>query len=311
MSKNYMSMDTLYTQCDHGSDLQKVYLEESHGVINQRDQKPILNANDYKYPENIKGYGKCSAIGKHLVLSRRWRRKKKGDFIRVCKPELKQAWQDCDPHYTIEGAPVVLDTSCLYCARGGVITFVTEDLEECKDKDTNNREYSPMGKANKALHDANEALINSLPDNVKDSQHMLSLGNDKMGVHAGVKINPLDADDRDTEFKIGPNGVEVSHSSATQFKMEAEMGFNCGDTSGSIGTELEAGKIKSDRQEAEPAELKVKGKLEQEGIGGIEASKELIEGAKSIEVEQGENKLKLESGSKGRSIAYTHKGKQE
>ncbi|BAL82547.1 hypothetical protein SELR_08390 [Selenomonas ruminantium subsp. lactilytica TAM6421] len=310
-NKNYMSMDAWYTYCDHGSDKQKVYLEESHGVINQKDKKPVLNANDYKYPDNIKGYGKCKAKGKHLVLSRRWRRKKPGDVIGVCRPELHEPWKDCDPHYTIEGAPVVLDTSCLHCARGGVIRFMKPDAEN-NMKDADQDEYSSFAGFNKTLQGVNEAIVNCIPDNMKtgDNNHLLKLGTDEFGAYIDLSFNALDVDNRETELKKDPtDGWKLEHGNATQVKVNVELGGYCKDLSASVGTELEVGKIKSGSKEPEPADLKVYGKASVKDKGELEASKHLLEDKVEATFEAGKAKLSAEKskGKYGASISVRDK----
>ena len=262
--KNYMSMDTVYTYCDHGTDKQRVYMSESHGVINQKDKKPVLNANDYKYPENIKGYGYCKATKAHSVLRRH--RHKHGKYATpttICRPILEQAWQDCDPHYTIEGAPVVLDTSCLVCSRGGIIRFVKEGSEESKMQDASKDEYSAFRGINNALDKFDKAVAEHLPKCMKDLKDVhLTLGNRENGLYADLYINAVDADYSVTEFK--PKERDLTHENAIQSKTGAEVGFTHGDLNISAGGEVEAGKTKSgdiSNPENPDAKVFVKGKV--------------------------------------------------
>ena len=266
-SKNYMSMDTVYTYCDHGTEKQKVYMSESHGVINQKDKKPVLNANDYKYPENIKGYGHCTATKSHSILRRH--RHRHGEYApprSVCLPVLEQAWQDCDPHYSIEGAPVVLDTSCLVCSKGGIIRFVKEDSAESELQDASTVENSIFKGLNHGLDEFDKAVAEHMPDCMKDLKDVhLTLGNRDNGLYADLYINAVDADYSETEYK--PKEIKLNHGNAIQSKTGAEVGFKHGDVSVSAGGEVEAGKMKTNdigknpQVEDPDAKVFVKGKV--------------------------------------------------
>ena len=178
--KKFMSAKTEFTTCTYGSIPQKIYIERSHGVINIKTNSPVLNANDYKYPENIKGYGRCSAQAvaiKETVEVNMPKTDKRSyapamqnripiNVDCTCVPILNQVWQDCAEHYTIEGAPVLLEKSKLVCARGGIIKFDLS-VKSANTKERMEGEKATFDPLNKKLKSAGNVLEDNMPSKVE------------------------------------------------------------------------------------------------------------------------------------------------
>ena len=178
--KKFMSAETEYTVCSYGSLPQKVYMKRSHGVINLKTNKPVLNANDYKYPENIKGYGRCSACTHKIKMETEknmsqadkrscaasMQKRMPVNVDCTCVPVLKHAWQDCAEHYTIEGAPVLLEKSFLVCERRGRITFDL-NIGKVDTKEIMEREQAAFDPLNKKLKQAGNVLEETLPSKIE------------------------------------------------------------------------------------------------------------------------------------------------
>ena len=113
----------------------------------------MLNANDHKYPENIKGYGRCKADAQEVrrILQQHGNVTIDADKYagRTCYPMLNEAWQDGDTYFTVEGAPALLDISTLVCARGGRIRFIKSSSEDFKAETTEIKMYAKLGTSEK------------------------------------------------------------------------------------------------------------------------------------------------------------------
>ncbi|SFT37744.1 protein of unknown function [Selenomonas sp. GACV-9] len=310
---NYMSMATQYTYCTCGTAKQKVFLEESHGVINQRDGQPVLNANDHKYPDNIKGYGRCKADAADVqeLLE------KYGDVRidtdkyagRTCYPILNEAWKDGDTHFTIQGAPVLLDTSKLVCARGGIIKFVKPGSDADSLPDSIDASYSSFDEINSNIAKIEAAVAKYLPN-----KGHFTLGDKKNGPYAEAFVDPFDAEHRQTEGKMGTSGIEMEHGNSTQGKMGVEVGYSKDDFNIAAGTEVEIGKIKSDSEklQVEPSDVKAYAKIEAKKKN-LKISRGIITGDIEAEIESGEYKAKYGSERKKRkrTISAVHSEKQD
>lgn len=300
---NYMSMATQYTYCDCGTAKQKVFLEHSHGVINQKDQQPVLNANDHKYPENIKGYGRCKADAQEVrrILQQHGNVTIDTDKYagRTCYPILNEAWQDGDTHFTVEGAPALLDTSTLVCARGGRIRFIKPGSDADALPDSIDASYSAFDGINSELEKAEAVIANYLP---KDGH--FTIGDKKDGFYAEATLNPVDAEYRQTEGKLGTSGIELEHGNSTQGKMGVEVGYGKGDFNIAAGTEVEIGKIKSSSEDlkAETTEIKTYAKL---GTSEKSAEFSVGQGKMKLEGEIGEYKMNFEADSKKRKGSFS------
>ena len=100
MIKEYMT-DKKLTFCSKGS-LKVIVRTKGHGV--QKGNEQLLNANDHVVGENIQCYGVCSCGS-------------------VCQPITPKVWIRTNDKNLLEGSPQLISESCLFCMRGGVISF--------------------------------------------------------------------------------------------------------------------------------------------------------------------------------------------
>ena len=162
----------------------------------------MLNANDHKYPENIKGYGRCKADAQEV---RRLLQQHGNVTIdtnkyagRTCYLILNEAWQNGDTHFTVEGAPALLDTSTLVCARGGRIRFIKPGSDADALPDSIDASYSAFDGINSELEKVEAVIANYLPKNGH-----FTIGDKKDGFYAEATLNPVDAEHRETEGSLG------------------------------------------------------------------------------------------------------------
>ena len=126
----------MYAKCNFGSMSHPLNVAEvagGHGVLFGPEEQPVLNANDWRPGVNVIHFGDCSpksvdadgnivedtSTGIVKFFKDPWA------FIttKKCTPLIDKVWYDTDTKYLIDGAPVMLTRSVLYCKRGGVITI--------------------------------------------------------------------------------------------------------------------------------------------------------------------------------------------
>lgn len=126
----------MYAKCNFGSMSHPLNVAEAaggHGVLFGPEEQPVLNANDWRPGVNVIHFGDCSpktldadgnvmedtSTGIVKFFKDLW------SFIttKKCTPLIEKVWYDTDTKYLIDGAPVMLTRSVLYCKRGGIITI--------------------------------------------------------------------------------------------------------------------------------------------------------------------------------------------
>lgn len=126
----------MYAKCNFGSMPHPLNVAEvagGHGVLFGPEEQPVLNANDWRPGVNVIHFGDCSpktldadgnvvedtSTGIVKFFKDLWA------FIttKKCTPLIEKVWYDTDTKYLIDGAPVMLTRSVLYCKRGGIITI--------------------------------------------------------------------------------------------------------------------------------------------------------------------------------------------
>ncbi|MBQ9479880.1 MAG: DUF4280 domain-containing protein [Selenomonadaceae bacterium] len=112
MSKEYMTAMSMI-KCNGATAPVPIPIQcpISHGVISCKTHLPLLNANDCVPFLNVMTFGTCKMIPPTPA----------GPV--PCIPALIMAWKQGDPHYIIEGAPVLTKDSFLTCTFGGTIKF--------------------------------------------------------------------------------------------------------------------------------------------------------------------------------------------
>jgi len=103
-----------------------------HGVLYGAEEQPLLNANDWLPDINVIHFGDCSPkkldengdVIKTKGLEHVWENITSFVNTGKCKPLIEKVWYDTDKKYLIDGAPVLLVRSMLFCRRGGVIKIV-------------------------------------------------------------------------------------------------------------------------------------------------------------------------------------------
>ena len=148
----------------------------------------------------------------------------------TCVPVLKHAWQDCAEHYTIEGAPVLLEKSFLVCERRGRITFDL-NIKGISAKERMEKEQAPFDRVNSKLKQCGNKIERQLPDNAEckwklgdvgevygkiDKENAISSG---YSFEAGVKydgtkfsVEQKNTVDKLSESKVKGSGKKVERS---------------------------------------------------------------------------------------------------
>lgn len=163
----------MYAKCNFGSMSHPLNVAEvagGHGVLFGPEEQPVLNANDWRPGVNVIHFGDCSpktvdadgnivedtSTGIVKFFKDLW------DFIttKKCTPLIEKVWYDTDTKYLIDGAPVMLTRSVLYCKRGGIITI---DFT-MQSSDTDGETPPTAEDVQKAIDDTNAAVDQALAE---------------------------------------------------------------------------------------------------------------------------------------------------
>lgn len=150
LPENQFVYRLMTAKCSYGSmshPLNVAEIEGGHGVLYGPEAQPVLNANDWHPGVNVMHFGDCTP---------RFQDQETGQAIELpgvlkflsgvvefiiaekCSPMIDQVWYETDEKYTIDGAPVLLIKSMLFCKRGGIITIeatpVDKDSSEAAEK---------------------------------------------------------------------------------------------------------------------------------------------------------------------------------
>lgn len=165
----------MYAKCNFGSMSHPLNVAEvagGHGVLFGPEEQPVLNANDWRPGINVIHFGDCSpktldadgnvvedtSSGIIKFFKDLW------DFIttKKCTPLIEKVWYDTDTKYLIDGAPVMLTRSVLYCKRGGIITI---DFTMQSSNAEGVEEASPTAEdVQEAIDDTNAAIDQALAE---------------------------------------------------------------------------------------------------------------------------------------------------
>ncbi|WXR60893.1 DUF4280 domain-containing protein [Peptostreptococcaceae bacterium AGR-M142] len=124
--------------CSCGSHKRRINLPISHGSYVK--EKPIMFKNDYvsEYPSkekyNIPYFGICSNSknkNKEVITLAHEKTREPIDGIK-CTPKFLMPWEKCKKDMFL-GEMALTTSSILYCAYGGVISFVTSGQEKFKE----------------------------------------------------------------------------------------------------------------------------------------------------------------------------------
>lgn len=273
--KKFMSAETEYTVCSYGSLPQKVYMKRSHGVLNVKTNKPVLNANDYKYPDNIKGYGRCSA-NTHATKVAAEKNMPKSDNRScasvlqeqipmnvdcTCVPILKHAWQDCAEHYTIEGAPVLMEKSFLICERRGRITFDL-NIGKIDTKEIMEKERATFDRENKKLKKLKESLEDKLPNKVEGK---IKIGNNAE-LYGNWELNFAKQTERDVNIRK----MKLNKENSVSTDCSVEVGIKYDGTKVSVGQKNTFDKLTENKTKGNGGKIERSFKVENNDVGSTE-----------------------------------------
>lgn len=163
----------MYAKCNFGSMSHPLNVAEvagGHGVLFGPEEQPVLNANDWRPGVNVIHFGDCSPktidadgnIVEDTSTSIVKFFKDLWAFIttKKCTPLIEKVWYDTDTKYLIDGAPVMLTRSVLYCKRGGVIT-----IDFSMQPSTAEGETSPAAEdVQQAIDETNAAVDQALAE---------------------------------------------------------------------------------------------------------------------------------------------------
>lgn len=135
LPENQFVYRLMTAKCSYGSMSHPLNVAESgggHGVLYGPEAQPVLNANDWHPGINVIHFGDCTPrfqdrdTGQAVELPGFL--KFLGNAIefctaKKCSPMIDQVWYKTDEKYVIDGAPVLLVRSMLFCKRGGIITI--------------------------------------------------------------------------------------------------------------------------------------------------------------------------------------------
>lgn len=165
----------MYANCNFGSMPHPLNVAEvagGHGVLYGPEEQPVLNANDWRPGVNVIHFGDCSpktldAAGNVVEdtssgLGKIFKDLVDFIFTKKCTPLIQKVWYDTDTKYLIDGAPVMLTRSVLYCKRGGIITI---DFSMQSSNTAGGEEAAPTAEdVQKALDDTNAAVDQALAE---------------------------------------------------------------------------------------------------------------------------------------------------
>ena len=135
LPENQFVYRLMTAKCSYGSMSHPLNVAESrggHGVLYGPEAQPVLNANDWCPGVNVIHFGDCTP---------RFHDRDTGQAIELpgilnfvggvveffiakkCSPMIDQVWYETEEKYAIDGAPVLLVKSMLFCKRGGIITI--------------------------------------------------------------------------------------------------------------------------------------------------------------------------------------------
>ena len=141
--QNIFTYRMVNASCTYGCMLHPLNVDAKrggHGVVYGSQSEPILNANDFVPDIHVMHFGDCSPkkmdVNYNVVEAKtslgRWLNNAL-DFVfdtGKCSPMIEKVWFDTNGKYLIDGAPVLLTRSILFCKRGGVIKIELEVADE-------------------------------------------------------------------------------------------------------------------------------------------------------------------------------------
>ena len=250
-------------------------MKRSHGVINLKTNKPVLNANDYIYPENIKGYGRCSACTHKIKMETEknmpqadkrscaasMQKRVPVNVDCTCVPVLKHAWQDCAEHYTIEGAPVLLEKSFLVCERRGRITFDL-NIKGISAKERMEKEQAPFDRVNSKLKQCGNKIERQLPDNAECKWKLGDVGE----VYGKIEFN----DAKKTERNVDIRNLKLDKENAISSGYSFEAGVKYDGTKFSVEQKNTVDKLSESKVKGSGKKVERSMKVENNEIGSSE-----------------------------------------
>lgn len=153
LPENHFVCRMMCAKCSYGSmshPLNVPELQGGHGVLFGAEEQPVLNANDWKPDINVIHFGDCYPRNQDEngnIIKESGFNKFLSDagaffFSKKCIPMIEKVWYETETKYLIDGAPVLLVKSLLFCKRGGIITIEQPTFEDGADE--NNVPDLPM-----------------------------------------------------------------------------------------------------------------------------------------------------------------------
>ena len=139
-----------YAKCSFGSMSHPLNVAESkggHGVLFGPEAQPVLNANDWRPNINVIHFGDCTPRTHNTetgeAIEKKGFSKLVGGFLEFiiaqkCSPMIEKVWYETENKYMIDGAPVLLMRSMLFCKRGGIITIEATPTEGANGESSEN-----------------------------------------------------------------------------------------------------------------------------------------------------------------------------
>ena len=142
LPENQFVYRLMTAKCSYGSMSHPLNVAESgggHGVLFGPEAQPLLNANDWRPGVNVIHFGDCTPRAQDMDTGQAIEKTGFSKFIsgvvefftaQKCSPMIDQVWYGAEKKYAIDGAPVLLVKSMLFCKRGGIITIEAAQMNE-------------------------------------------------------------------------------------------------------------------------------------------------------------------------------------
>ncbi len=149
-SENKFVYRLMNAKCSFGSMSHPLNVAQTgggHGVLFGPEAQPILNANDWRPNINIIHFGDCTPRPQDTetgeIVELEGFAKMIGGFVEFiiaqkCSPMIERVWYETEKKYLIDGAPVLLVRSLLFCKRGGIITIEATPTEGADGENNEN-----------------------------------------------------------------------------------------------------------------------------------------------------------------------------
>ena len=147
LPENHFVCRMMCAKCSYGAmphPLNVSELRGGHGVLFGPEEQPVLNANDWLPDINVMHFGDCTPRSHNeetgQIIEKKGIAKFFSDFFQFfntgkCMPMIERVWYETEQKYLIDGAPVLLVKSMLFCKRGGIITIDQPIFEDINDSD--------------------------------------------------------------------------------------------------------------------------------------------------------------------------------